>query len=161
MVAALLALSSACGTWPLRPPGTDIRLSVRTEPAVGSPSNPVSMEAIARNAGFTEVMYFVGCGADEWIQVVGSNGTPVLLDDPLAPQPLCAGFFAPLAPGAVAKSGRPFDGTLYVTGSPTYPSPSYPAPSGIYTVVARFGYVVKPRGESRVAERRTTFEWHS
>ena len=161
IAAVLLALASGCAKSPTRPAIDDIRLSVSTLPSMGEPGPPVSIEIRVVNSGKRDVWHCEGCGCGNGIglEVLGPDGTRVVLTDPWAVLPACPDGLAPLEPGGVLGGAGPFTGILYVQDSSIYPSPTYAAPPGTYTVVAGFAYSLTRGGETFPIHRRATFVW--
>ena len=159
---ALLTFLPACTKSPTEPPVTIVTLSVTAAPATGSPSNPVSMELRAINAGGTQIWHCEGCGCGNGtcLTVLDPTGNVVALTDPKAPLPACPDGSIPLAPQGVLTNGFQFTGVLYVKDSPAYPTPTYAAPPGTYTVVASFGYTKAQWGEWMQTTRTTSFTWN-
>jgi len=158
-----LAIQAGCSNEVTRPQTIDVRLDVAAAPPVGSPTDAVMMKVKVHNAGSVTMVHCVGCGCGNGIQitVLGPDGNEVLVLDPKRPVPLCLDGPSALDPGGVLEDGLAFNGTLFVTNSPTYPTPTYPAPSGTYTVVAGFQCSKQWMSQDGVVslERRTTFAW--
>jgi len=158
---ALLTLLSGCAKAPTQPPVTNVELSLTVQPSVGEPSNPVSVELQAVNAGQTQIWHCEGCGCGNGtsLTVLDPSGSAVALTDPKALPPACPDGRAPLAPHGVLANGFRFTGVLYERDSPVFPSPTYAAPAGLYTVVAGFSYSKEQAGEWIPTSRVTTFTW--
>jgi hypothetical protein len=159
--ALAVVVQAGCASQMTRPNVTDIRLSLAVAPATGSPTQPVGLDVHVSNVGTTRVWHCDGCGCGNGISVsvLGPDGAEVELQDPNAPRPACPDGHVPLDPRETLGRMFPFSGTLYVSGSRTYPSPTYSAKLGTYTVIAHFGYSTTAPGESIPLERRATFDW--
>lgn len=116
VLALLLQAGCASNTTTTRPSVTRVDLSMEVSPAAGRPFYPIVADVWVKNVGNTRVWHCAGCGCGNGVglDVLGPDGTRVLLWDPNAPVPLCADGPVPLDPGQELRGRIVFTGTLFV-----------------------------------------------
>jgi hypothetical protein len=135
----------------------DIRLGITASPTSGSPTEPVTIRKVVRNAGKTTVLLATMCG-EPTVWIHDEAGSEFLLRDPTIAI-VCPSnpFLPPLEPGSSWESTVTFDGRHYSsTGEHLDAAP------GTYKATVRFSYFRDPYSKNPqkiTLTREVFFTW--